>query len=92
VAGFLVTRAPSVGECEVLNLAVGPEFRRRGVAAALVKSLVDEAPGDLFLEVRESNDAARKFYQYMGFQEVGRRPAYYGAPPEPAIVMKFHSC
>jgi ribosomal-protein-alanine N-acetyltransferase len=46
----------------------------------------------VFLEVRESNQAARIFYKSMGFQEVGIRKEYYQAPLEAAIVMKFHSC
>jgi len=92
VAGFLVSRTLVEGETELLNLAVAPEFRRQGVARKLVESLLAEAPGVVYLEVRESNRAARKFYNRMGFQEVSSRPGYYQAPPEPAIVMKFHSC
>ena len=92
VAGFLVSRTLVEGETELLNLAVTPEFRRQGVARKLVKSLLAESPGVVYLEVRESNRAARKFYDHMGFQEVSSRPGYYRDPPEAAIVMKFHSC
>jgi ribosomal-protein-alanine N-acetyltransferase len=92
VAGFLVSRTLAEGETELLNLAVAPEFRRQGVARKLVESLLAEFPGDVFLEVRESNRAARKFYNHMGFQEVSSRSGYYQAPSEAAIVMKFHSC
>jgi ribosomal-protein-alanine N-acetyltransferase len=92
VAGFLVSRTLTEGETELLNLAVAPEFRRQGVARKLVESLLEEAPGVVYLEVRESNGAARKFYNHMGFQEVSRRSGYYQEPPEAAIVMKFHSC
>ena len=92
VAGFLVSRVVAQGETELLNLAVAPEFRRRGVARMLVESLLAESPGVVYLEVRESNWAARKFYNRMGFQEVSSRSGYYQAPPEAAIVMKFHSC
>ncbi len=46
----------------------------------------------MFLEVRESNIAARNLYKRLGFLEAGRRRDYYPAPPEDAIVMKFHSC
>jgi ribosomal-protein-alanine N-acetyltransferase len=92
VAGFVVSRALAEGETEVLNLAVAPEFRRRGVARKLVESLLGESPGVVYLEVRESNRAARKFYNHLGFQEVSLRLGYYQAPPEAAIVMKFHSC
>ena len=92
VAGFLVSRVVAEGETELLNLAVAPEFRRQGVARMLVECLVAESPGMVYLEVRESNWAARKFYNRMGFQEVSSRSGYYQAPPEAAIVMKFHSC
>jgi ribosomal-protein-alanine N-acetyltransferase len=92
VAGFLVSRMVAEGETELLNLAVAPEFRRQGVARKLVESLLGESPRVVYLEVRESNLAARKFYNYMGFQEVSSRLGYYQAPPEAAIVMKFHSC
>jgi ribosomal-protein-alanine N-acetyltransferase len=92
VAGFLVSRALVEGETELLNLAVAPEFRRQGVARKLVEALLAESPGVVYLEVRESNRAARKFYDHMGFQEVSSRSGYYQDPPEAAIVMKFHSC
>jgi ribosomal-protein-alanine N-acetyltransferase len=92
VAGFLVSRTLTEGETELLNLAVAPEFRRRGVARKLVESLLAESSGVVYLEVRESNRIARKFYNHMGFQEVSSRSGYYQAPPEAAIVMKFHSC
>jgi ribosomal-protein-alanine N-acetyltransferase len=92
VAGFLVSRTLAEGETELLNLAVSPGFRRQGVARKLVESLLAESPGAVYLEVRESNLAARKFYNHMGFQEVSSRTGYYQEPPEAAIVMKFHSC
>jgi ribosomal-protein-alanine N-acetyltransferase len=92
VAGFLVSRVLTEGETELLNLAVASEFRRQGVARRLVESLLAESPGVVYLEVRESNQVARKFYNRMGFQEVSTRCGYYQAPPEAAIVMKFHSC
>ena len=92
VAGFLVSRTVAEGETELLNLAVAPEFRRQGVARKLVESLLSEFPGVVYLEVRESNAAARKFYNHMGFQEVSSRSGYYQEPPESAIVMKVHSC
>ena len=92
VAGFLVSRPIAEGETELLNLAVAPEFRRQGVARKLVESLLAESPGDVYLEVRESNRGARSFYNGMGFQEVTVRQGYYQDPLEAAIVMKFHSC
>src|SRR5205823_956789 len=59
VVGFLVTRKVAEGEFEILNLAVAPAQRRRGVAKALVEPLLETAHGDVFLEVRESNLRAR---------------------------------
>ncbi len=92
IAGFLVARAVAEDEREILNLAVGPDFRRQGVGRDLLTGLLAGAPGAVFLEVRASNGAARNIYKSMGFQEVGSRPEYYQDPPEAAIVMKFHSC
>jgi ribosomal-protein-alanine N-acetyltransferase len=96
VAGFLVSRAlgglPGPGECEILNLAVSPDFRRLGVGRALVGSLLADFPGAVFLEVRASNAGAIRLYKSLGFQEFGLRSRYYEGPPEAAIVMKFHSC
>ena len=89
VVGFLVTRTVAEGEREVLNLAVMPEYRRRGVARSLLGRVLN---GTVYLEVRESNRAARDFYKSLGFQELSRRPAYYDTPPEGAIVLNFHSC
>jgi [ribosomal protein S18]-alanine N-acetyltransferase len=80
------------GECEVLNLAVAPLYRRQGIARELLKPLLDSPNARIFLEVRESNESARIFYKSMGFQEVSKRDRYYEFPPDAAIVMKFHSC
>jgi ribosomal-protein-alanine N-acetyltransferase len=91
VAGFLAVRA-AAGEAEILNLAVAPTFRRRGLARALLGGFLQAFPGPVFLEVRESNTAARRTYQALGFTEVNIRGSYYASPPEAAIVMKFHSC
>jgi len=92
VVGFLVWRALAADEGEILNLAVVPEFRRKGVARELLEGVFRTFKGDLFLEVRESNTVAQSFYKTFGFQEVSRRKRYYDLPPETAIVMKFHSC
>ncbi len=92
VIAFVATRRTAPEEIEILNLAVSPAFRRRGVARALVEALLSSTAGDVFLEVRPSNHAARELYKSLGFQEFTLRPDYYTDPPEPAIVMKFHSC
>jgi len=95
IAGFLVSRTVAGLESEILNLAVAPDFRRQGAARDLLQSFLAQARGAVYLEVRESNRVARKFYKSMGFQEFSNRPGYYDTPgcsPETAIVMKFHSC
>ncbi len=92
VAGFLVDRQIAEEEREILNVAVAPEFRRRGIARALVGSFLDGFHGVVFLEVRASNAGARALYKSLGFQEVTLRKDYYDFPPEPGVVMKFRSC
>ena len=92
IRGFAVWRELAPGESEILNLVVDPDFRRRGLGRMLLNEAFQVHPGEVFLEVRESNSGARRFYQALGFHEVGIRPEYYKNPPETAIVMKFHSC
>lgn len=91
VAGFLVSRQTAPGEREILNVAVELSQRRHGVARRLIAAELERARGQWFLEVRESNTAARKLYKACGFQEAGRRDSYYRDPPEPGIVMKLIS-
>lgn len=78
--GFALGRV-AADEAEVLTIAVRPDARRRGVARALLRALVDTAAGRgavaLFLEVSERNDAARALYAAFGAVQVGRRPRYY---------------
>ena len=91
VAGFAVARRLAEGEGELLNLAVDPAFRRRGIGRRMVARLTAGHPGVLWLEVRESNLGARKFYESLGFRETGCRPGYYSDSGEGAIVMNVHS-
>lgn len=78
-------------EGEILNLATAPQFRRRGIARAIVTALLDrlERAGakTVFLEVRASNTEGRALYASFGFHAVGRRPRYYTSPPEDALVL-----
>jgi ribosomal-protein-alanine N-acetyltransferase len=92
LAGFVVARTLVRGESEILNLAVAPEFRRQGVARALIEGWLRDFPGTVFLEVRASNKTAQKAYKCLGFQELITRPEYYDSGSESGIVMKFHSC
>ncbi len=91
VAGFAVARCLAEGESELLNLAVDPAFRRRGIARRLVAAITSGRPGVVWLEVRESNANARKLYTSLGFTDAGSRLGYYAGSDEGAIVMKFHS-
>lgn len=89
VVGFLVARAVA-DEMEILNLAVGMDYRRRGIGRRLLGEALARAHArgarKCWLEVRASNQAARDFYRALGFSEGGRRPRYYRAPEEDAIV------
>lgn len=92
VAGFVLARRIG-NEGEILNLAVKPECRRHGTGNSLLRAaletLKNEAVGRVFLEVRESNGAAIEFYRQRGFERVGKRPGYYQAPDEAAVVMEL---
>jgi ribosomal-protein-alanine N-acetyltransferase len=92
VCGFLAARQVADEEFEILNVAVDPGCRRRGIGMALVDAYLATHFGAVYLEVRESNLEARNLYKKKGFLEAGKRPGYYFHPPEAAIVMKFHSC
>lgn len=92
IAGFLISREISLGEREILNLGVHPRWRRRGIAHQLLQAELVRWPGVHFLEVRESNAAARALYGKLGFEEAGVRPGYYDDPPESGIVMRIRSC
>jgi [ribosomal protein S18]-alanine N-acetyltransferase len=90
IAGYLIGREVA-GTGEVLNLAVSPEFRRRGVARALLRAglaaLRHRRVEEVYLEVRESNHSAQALYLSLGFRPVGQRSAYYRNPKEDALVL-----
>ena len=90
--GFLVARADGK-EWEIENIAVAGNARRRGTGGQLLGELMERARKEgttaIFLEVRESNRAARALYQKWGFQEEGRRTTYYREPDEDAILYRF---
>jgi [ribosomal protein S18]-alanine N-acetyltransferase len=77
----------------LMNVAVVPERRRRGVATELLDRLFDEAgAGARFtLEVRVSNGPAITMYQQFGFRSAGRRRRYYHDNGEDALIMWFES-
>jgi len=91
VLGYLVA-IMVLDEAEVANLAVEHSARGRGVGSALLDAALQDARVrgvmSVFLEVRESNQAARALYESRGFEPVGRRKGYYRRPPEDAIVLR----
>lgn len=95
VQGFLCARiVEAAGEWEIENVVVDEEFRRQGVGARLMQSLImnweDSSGTALLLDVRESNAAARALYERHGLCEVGRRRGYYCDPSEDAILYARH--
>lgn len=90
--GFLVAQEV-VDEWEIENIAVSGQARRHGLGTRLLGEFLDrvraEGASAVFLEVRESNRAARLLYQKWAFEESGRRVRYYSQPEEDAIVYKL---
>jgi ribosomal-protein-alanine N-acetyltransferase len=84
------------GEVHILNVAVHPDFRRRGLAAQLVHHILAHAARErakvVLLEVRASNTAAQALYAKLGFRQVGRRPRYYADNGEDALLMDCELC
>jgi ribosomal-protein-alanine N-acetyltransferase len=80
-----------VDELHINNVAVHPEFRRRGIARRLLEHVLEAADRRgaprATLEVRESNDAARRLYEGLGFEVHARRPGYYTQPDEDALIL-----
>ena len=81
-----------LGEADMMNLAVAPDFRRMGVARELVTRLIEQLHSSgaysLTLEVRQSNAPAIALYHELGFVQVGKRPNYYYNPKEDALILK----
>ena len=81
-----------LGESDMMNLAVRPDCRRRGIGRALVEALCEalraEKAVSLTLEVRASNKPAKALYAALGFASVGRRPRYYSRPTEDAELFR----
>lgn len=81
------------GETDMMNIAVHPDYRRRGIAESLIDVLVRELKNRgsvcLTLEVRASNDPAIGLYEKLGFREVGLRKNYYRNPREDARILRL---
>ena len=91
VVGYVVAWMVA-DEGEIANLAVTPDVWGAGVGARLLDAALDEAASrgivHVYLEVRDSNERARRLYGSRGFEEVGRRRGYYRRPVEDAIVLR----
>lgn len=93
LAGYIITQKVA-DELTIMNVAVHPDFRRRGYARQLVdwvQGQAGRAGSTLWLEVRASNQAAIALYQHAGFTETGVRKAYYptNTGSEDALVMRW---
>ncbi len=82
-------------EAHMLNLAIHPDWRKKGVAAQLLQHAIDflkrRNAAHVFLEVRESNLDAINLYQRFGFEMIGKRKRYYVETNEDALVMHLAS-
>ena len=94
VQGFILSRR-AADEAEVLTIVVDPSSRRQGVAGRLMRAnmelLARHGVKSWFLEVGETNAAARKLYAKLGFTEVGKRQGYYrveGGTPATALILR----
>lgn len=91
VVGYIGSQSV-MGESDMMNVAVDPDYRRRGIAEKLVTELSGQLKalgnGCLTLEVRASNVGAIALYEKMGFQQIGRRPNYYRNPREDALILR----
>jgi ribosomal-protein-alanine N-acetyltransferase len=93
-AGFVLARL-AAGEAEILTIAVARSHRRQGLGRELMDAVLRRLHAAraeaLFLEVDETNMPAIALYRRLGFQEVGKRPAYYqtaGQQKASALVMR----
>lgn len=79
-------------ESDVMNVAVHPDHRRKGIAQALVTALADalreRGSCKLTLEVRSSNASAISLYERLEFRQIGLRKNYYRNPKEDALILQ----
>ena len=81
-----------LGETDMMNIAVHPDYRNQGVAKKLIQNLMDtiseQGSHSLMLEVRQSNEPAKNLYLSLGFETVGIRKNYYRNPRENALILR----
>lgn len=81
------------GETDMMNVAVHPDHRRRGIARILIEYLIKDLKNYrgsrcLTLEVRASNEPAKALYEMLGFRQAGLRKNYYRNPKEDALILR----
>ena len=78
---------------DILDVAVMPDYRKKGIGKKLLRTLIDELTHlgvcEVFLEVRASNSAAISLYTSFGFEKCGERKSYYSSPREDALLYKL---
>ena len=91
VAGYIGSQTV-MDESDMMNVAVHPDHRRKGVAESLVNELIEalkkRGSRCLTLEVRASNEPAKALYEKLGFVQVGLRKNYYRNPKEDALILR----
>lgn len=91
VVGYIGSQSV-LGESDMMNIAVHPDFRRKGIAEKLITELIaqlrEKGNYCLTLEVRASNEPAQRLYEKLGFATVGRRRNYYHHPKEDALILR----
>ena len=91
IVGYVVAWF-AADEGEIANLAVAPSGWGSGIGRGLLNAALSAAASRgaaaVYLEVRDSNERARRLYQSSGFEEIGRRRRYYRRPVEDAIVLR----
>ena len=91
VAGYIGSQTV-VGESDMMNVAVHPDYRQQGIATGLIVGQVEQLrkleSHSLTLEVRASNEPAKRLYEKLGFQQVGCRKNYYRNPREDALILR----
>ena len=91
IVGYVGSQS-SVDETDIMNIAVHPDWRRRGIAESLIENLIAElkkrGSHALMLEVRVSNAGAIALYEKLGFHQVGCRKNYYRNPKEDALILR----
>jgi ribosomal-protein-alanine N-acetyltransferase len=91
VAGYVGSQTV-MDETDMMNVAVHPDYRKQGIAKALIVGLVEELRKKgshcLTLEVRASNENAISLYRKLDFQQIGLRKNYYHNPKEDALILR----